>query len=128
MRKVRCYECGKIYDYAEDAFCPRCGAFNQAPHSARIGADGAVIRDGLRESGHEGSFLHQEYHQEEKVRRRAGLEKGKKAFGTAASASALPRTARRQKKSKERSGLDMGAVLRWIIIIFVLLQFFARVF
>lgn len=128
MQKVRCYECGKTYDYAEDAFCPRCGAFNQAPRCTRIGADGAVIRDGLRESGHEGSFLHQEYHQEEKVRRRAGLEKTKKTPRAAASSSALPRTARQRKKSKERSGLDMGAVLRWIVIIFVLLQFFVRLF
>ena len=29
MRAVRCYECGKRYDYDDDGFCPRCGAFNQ---------------------------------------------------------------------------------------------------
>ena len=29
MRKVRCYECGKTYDYDTDDFCPKCGAFNQ---------------------------------------------------------------------------------------------------
>ena len=29
MRMVRCYDCGKQYDYDEDGFCPRCGAFNQ---------------------------------------------------------------------------------------------------
>ena len=28
MRKVRCYECGKTYDYDTDDFCPKCGAFN----------------------------------------------------------------------------------------------------
>ena len=29
MREVKCYECGKTYDYDDDGFCPRCGAFNQ---------------------------------------------------------------------------------------------------
>lgn len=29
MRKVDCHECGKRYDYDDDGFCPRCGAFNQ---------------------------------------------------------------------------------------------------
>ena len=29
MRMVRCYACGKRYDYDEDGFCPGCGAFNQ---------------------------------------------------------------------------------------------------
>ena len=29
MRMVHCYDCGKQYDYDEDGFCPRCGAFNQ---------------------------------------------------------------------------------------------------
>ena len=33
MRMVRCYECGRSYDYDEDGFCPRCGAFNRPPQS-----------------------------------------------------------------------------------------------
>ena len=44
MRKVRCYECGKTYDYDTDDFCPKCGAFNQPPKSTTIDANGAVIR------------------------------------------------------------------------------------
>ena len=49
MRKVRCYECGKTYDYDTDDFCPKCGAFNQPPKSTTIDANGAVIRvDGMR--------------------------------------------------------------------------------
>ena len=49
MRKVRCYECGKTYDYDTDDFCPKCGAFNQPPKSTTIDANGAVIRvDGIR--------------------------------------------------------------------------------
>ena len=77
MQKVSCYECGKSYDYQEEAFCPHCGAFNQPPRSSRIAADGSVVRvDGLSEAGHEGSFAHQEFHQEEKARRKSGLTKG----------------------------------------------------
>lgn len=77
MRKVRCYECGKSYDFDVDDFCPRCGAFNQPGKSARIGADGAVIRsDGLNERNHAGSFVHQELHAENRVRKAVGLSKG----------------------------------------------------
>ena len=61
MRKVRCYECGKTYDYDTDDFCPKCGAFNQPPKSTTIDANGAVIRvDGINERGHAGSFVHEE--------------------------------------------------------------------
>jgi len=35
MRRVRCYECGKSYDYDEEDFCPKCGAFNQPPPQHR---------------------------------------------------------------------------------------------
>ena len=43
MRTVQCYECGKRYDYDEDAFCPRCGAFNQP---ARASAKAALPPEG----------------------------------------------------------------------------------
>ena len=76
MRMVKCYECSKRYNYDEDGFCSRCGAFNQPPPLARIGADGSIVRvDGLSEQGHTGSFLHKEYHEEERERRRTGLDK-----------------------------------------------------
>ena len=42
MRRVRCYECGKRYDFDVDDFCPKCGAFNQPDRTSRIGADGSV--------------------------------------------------------------------------------------
>jgi len=28
MRKVKCYQCGRSYDFDQDDFCPRCGSFN----------------------------------------------------------------------------------------------------
>lgn len=72
VRKVRCGDCGKSYDYDDDAFCPRCGAFNQPPRGERL----AQVRraDGLNEAGHQGSFLHREFHEEERERRRVGLD------------------------------------------------------
>lgn len=30
MIHIRCHECGRKYNWAGDAFCPHCGAFNQA--------------------------------------------------------------------------------------------------
>lgn len=77
MRKVQCEECGRQYDYDVDDFCPRCGAFNQPPRNARVGADGSVIRvDGINEQNHRGSFVHRELHEEDRERRRTGLERG----------------------------------------------------
>ena len=29
MGTIRCHDCGKRYNYDQDAFCPRCGAFNR---------------------------------------------------------------------------------------------------
>lgn len=76
MRMVKCYDCGKRYNYDEDGFCPKCGAFNQPRAITRVGADGSIVRvDGINEQGHAGSFVHQEYHQEERQRRKIGLDK-----------------------------------------------------
>ena len=76
MRRVRCYECGKMYDFDMDDFCPRCGAFNQPPKSTAIDADGSVIRvDGINEKNHAGSFVHEELHAENRERRCIGLSK-----------------------------------------------------
>ena len=75
MRKVHCYACGKGYDYDDDGFCPKCGAFNLPPRSRQIGADGAVIRvDGLNERNHANSFLHEELHAEDRKRRKLRLD------------------------------------------------------
>ena len=72
MQKVRCVDCGKTYDYDEDAFCPKCGGFNQPARGARLAHTKRV--NGLSEAGHQGSFLHREFHEEERERRRVGLD------------------------------------------------------
>ena len=76
VQQVRCYECGKRYDYDEDGFCPKCGAFNQPPRKTCVSADGTVVRaDGLNERNHADSFVHRELHAEKRQRRRVGLDK-----------------------------------------------------
>lgn len=77
MRIVKCYECGKRYNYDEDGFCPGCGAFNQPKALSRIGADGSVVWvEGINRRNHEGSFLHDEYHAENRERKGSVLENG----------------------------------------------------
>ena len=83
MRRIRCYECGKSYDYDEDCFCPKCGAFNQPPRSIAIASDGSVVRrDGLNERNHKGSFAHEEFHEENRERKIGGPDSQPKGAGS----------------------------------------------
>ena len=119
MRKVRCYECGKVYDYDTDDFCPKCGAFNQPPKSTAIDANGAVIRvDGINERGHAGSFVHEELHEENRERRRMGRSKGTRRTPSKETA---PKTAARQSAAtqsqrwREKKQSTLGNLIFWII-------------
>lgn len=77
MRTVRCHDCGKRYNFDKDDFCPRCGAFTQPPPETRIGMDGRVVRvEGINEKNHRESFVHAEYHDENRERKGSVLEKG----------------------------------------------------
>ena len=97
MRRVRCYECGKRYDFDVDDLCPKCGAFNQPDRTSRIGADGSVIRvDGLNEENHRESFVHTELHEENRERKRMGLSKGTRRTAAAASQPSAQRPVFRQ--------------------------------
>ena len=77
MSTVTCYECKKKYNYTEDGFCPRCGSFNQPRRGSYIvDANGDIVRtDGINEAGHAGSFVHKEYHAEERQRKQLGLDR-----------------------------------------------------
>ena len=77
MRNVRCHDCGKRYNFDKDDFCPRCGAFTQPPPATRIGMDGGVVRtEGINEKNHQASFVHAEYHDENRERKGSVLDKG----------------------------------------------------
>nr|WP_326185726.1 hypothetical protein [uncultured Oscillibacter sp.] len=113
MRKIRCYECGKRYDFDEDDFCPRCGAFNQPRSSVQIGADGSVIRvDGINERNHKNSFVHEELHEENRERRAVGLSKGVKRT---AGAAARPIQPSRRQKTRETSKVNPVRVIIWLV-------------
>ena len=116
VRRVRCYECGKRYDFDVDDFCPKCGAFNPPDRSSRIDADGNVVRlDGLNEANHRGSFVHAELHAENKERRASGLSKGAKRSQEKAAARPV-RTAQKRKQAAPNS---MGSIIKWIILAIV---------
>jgi len=75
MRKIRCYDCGKSYDYDVDDFCPRCGAYTQPIRQGRLDARGDVVRvAGINEVNHKGSFVHAELHKENRRRKGTPLE------------------------------------------------------
>lgn len=111
MRKVRCAACGKTYDYDDDAFCPKCGAFNQPSRGQR--AMQVTRKDGLSETGHERSFLHEEYHAEERQRRASGLnQKVLQAKETIRRQTAQPSRPAKGAKGKA----DGKKILKWIVI------------
>ncbi len=75
MRQIVCEDCGKRYDYSQDEFCPKCGAFNPPVRTWGTDAQGNVIRvDGVNERDHGGSFVHSEVHREKRVRQAKGMD------------------------------------------------------
>lgn len=129
MKLVKCHECGRHYDYEEDAFCPRCGAFNQPEREARIGQDGRLIRrDGLNEKGHAGSFVHEEFHEEARERRNSVLHKGvsRGQRGAAHRPSPAGRAAARTGEAAESTDKKQAAKpirwVRWVVGAVILLN------
>lgn len=134
MRKVRCYDCGKSYDYDEDGFCPSCGAFNPPRQDLRIGADGSVVRvDGLNEINHVNSFVHQELHEEKRERRRVGLDKSVQRTQRTASRAATTKQApvilqsRNDGRARKQTSNPFSVVV-WIIILIVIFNLLSRIF
>ena len=134
MRTVQCYECRKRYDYDEDGFCPRCGAFNQPQRSLRIGADGSVVRvDGINEANHAGSFVHQELHEEKRERRRIGLDKSAQRIQRTVSRPTASRPAptagiqSRDRRQSRQQGNNPVGILVWILILIMLFNLLPRI-
>ena len=129
MRRVKCEDCGKVYDFDTDDFCPRCGAF-AFPKGDRIGADG--------------SFLHEEYHSENRHRKATGLDRGadrsrglhwaptqssgKKGLSWVPGSSSpnAPRPASQARKSADTPEAEIKKVIGWLVGIFVLGSFFLQ--
>jgi len=131
VRRVVCHECGKRYDYNVDDFCPKCGAYTQPAGATRIDSSGAVVRvDGIDETYHRESFVHEELHTENRKRRGTVLEQGR--AGKAAPGP-RPQTIIRQtlpgrdgvpagpgKPASKKRGMNP---VGWIILLIILLNF-----
>ena len=123
MIRIVCEECGKSYNYEVDDFCPKCGAYNQPP---KKGAPTAVVRtDGVNEQNHAGSFVHEEVHQEKKIRQKFGLDQRPKArpsfsrqFSAPRQPSAFPKKGTGQKTGKGSSS-GVVTIIIWIFIVLV---------
>ena len=114
MRQVKCEECGKRYDYDVDDFCPKCGAFNQPPRAAAVYADGSIgRREGIHEGNHSGSFVHAEYHEENRRRRGTPLAGGTKRTAGVRRLTAAGRTetVRTPRKPVGIIGWIVGAIV-----------------
>lgn len=131
MRRVKCEDCGKPYDYENDAFCPHCGAFNQpGRQSGDIQPNTRV--DGLNEKGHQNSFLHQEFHGEQKKIKieKAGREMEKQVarlrqFMAQSAAQAEHRTrqeAETFQNKKEQNPKSGRAIFQWIVILIIIIK------
>ena len=112
---------------------------------ADASADGTVIRvEGISESNHKGSFLHEEYHAENRHRKATGLDRGvdrsrgahwaptqsggKKGLSWAPGPSSpnAPRPASQARKSADTPEAEIKKVIGWLVGIFVLGSFFLQ--
>lgn len=113
MRRVRCHECGKRYDFDVDDFCPKCGAFNQPVRKSRISADGSVVRvDGINERYHAKSFVHAELHEENRERKGSPLERDPRRVKRAASPVKVNTAWGRGKKEQQTP----ASIIKWVVL------------
>ena len=140
MRRVKCEDCGKVYDFDTDDFCPRCGAFT-FPKGDRIGTDSSVVRvEEIRESNHKDSFLHAEYFVEKRRRKAAGLDRGADrsrdsqwapapgGAKTAKVSGPLPTAAKSASRARKAAfateGQELRKIIGWLVGIVILASFF----
>ena len=140
MRRVKCEDCGRVYDFDTDDFCPRCGAFT-FPKGDRIGTDSSVVRvEEIRESNHKDSFLHAEYFVEKRRRKAAGLDRGADrsrdsqwapapgGAKTAKVSGPLPTAAKSASRARKAvsatEGQELRKIIGWLVGIVILASFF----
>jgi hypothetical protein len=129
MQRVRCEDCRAVYDYDEDGFCPRCGAFNQPKRTSQINVRGETKpTDEAEGRRHLNSFVHRELHTESRERRRSGLDRSVPRWKPERAGVKLPRSQSQGDAQGERAKASAGAaLLKWIVYIGVI-SAFARFF
>ena len=140
MRRVKCEDCGRVYDFDTDDFCPRCGAFT-FPKGDRIGTDSSVVRvEEIHESNRKDSFLHAEYFVEKRRRKAAGLDWGADrsrdsqwapapgGAKTAKVSDPLPTAAKSASRARKAvsatEGQELRKIIGWLVGIVILASFF----
>ena len=140
MRRVKCEDCGRVYDFDTDDFCPRCGAFT-FPKGDRIGTDSSVVRvEEIHESNRKDSFLHAEYFFEKRRRKAAGLDRGADrsrdsqwapapgGAKTAKVSGPLPTAAKSASRARKAvsatEGQELRKIIGWLVGIVILASFF----
>ena len=140
MRRVKCEDCGRVYDFDTDDFCPRCGAFT-FPKGDRIGTDSSVVRvEEIHESNRKDSFLHAEYFVEKRRRKAAGLDRGADrsrdsqwapapgGAKTAKVSGPLPTAAKSASRARKAAfateGQELRKIIGWLVGIVILASFF----
>jgi len=118
MVRIVCGECKKVYNYEEDDFCPRCGAYNPPRKTS-----GATVRvDGLNESGHDGSFAHREFHREKDKRLAVGLDRPKTEKRPASRPQTKTVSRPAAKSNGKNNSAGIVAVIVWIIVLTQILR------
>ena len=118
MIRLVCEDCGKVYNYEVDDFCPRCGAFNHPPKLTKFDARGHVVRvDGVNEQNHAESFSHEEIHTERRVRQKLHLDQPAKKKVQAAESSRVFSVSTLESK--------IGVLFGVIILVLIMTQLLA---
>ena len=123
MRKVKCHDCGRSYDYDVDDFCPKCGAFTLPARASHIGSDGSVVwSDGINERGHRNSFVHSEYHAENQKRSRTWLEGRLPKMDL--SGVGIPTRTAAAKRGKKGTASETGgmAIIAAVLLAYILIK------
>jgi len=117
VRRVVCHDCGKHYNYDVDDFCPRCGAFTLPEREARISSDGSVVwNDGINERGHQKSFVHAEYHAENRKRSSTPLEGRLPQLKLPRNAVSLKTGKKRGIKKEDSKPAQITAIIVFVVL------------
>ena len=95
-------------------FVPSAAHLTSRESMPALGADGTVVwEEGLNEKNHAGSFVHEEFHAENRVRKAVGLSKGGRRGVKAA--QPLPN---RQKTAgwQKKQGKNPAQYIIWIVM------------
>ena len=81
--------------------------------------------EGINENNHTGSFVHKEYHRENRKRAFTALEQDvKRPAVRVTKKNTSPLSAQRSAKPKG-TGAAIGAVISWLVFIFAILELFS---